>query len=284
MITDVSELIQRVSPTKEEIRDSVAYFDEKISKEFKQKAETEEKRAHLVTKISEPYKTPIIDNMELSSPDFKSLKELALNEHELHRLNLKEEHTDVEERARYMLRIDERYNIMGPPYDVDWTSGAVGYAHQNIGEFGITPFNGQVAAAIGIFISPLQNVIGRFTAYVPITFSWFSWIINSGYSSTNGGIGVMIYDVKSGQPLLDNRAKLWNNTLVGAGFENESESTTYLSSTSAAESYFAMTEGDTYLVWIWCWGEAKYIGSPALSMASIAGRIPFVAVQSWPTR
>ncbi|WP_028979729.1 hypothetical protein [Sporocytophaga myxococcoides] len=284
MLTDVSELLQRVSPTKEEIKGSIISFEEKISQEFKQKAEIENKRAHLVTKISEPYKTPIIDNMELSAPDFKSLEELALNEHELHRQKLKEEHTDVEERARYMLRIDERYNIMGPPYDIDWTNGAIGYAHPSTGEFGIAPFNGQVAAAIGIFISPLQNVIGRFTAYVPVTFSWFNWIINSGYASTNGGIGVMIYDVKSGQPLLDNRAKLWNNTLVGAGFSNESESSTYLSSTSAAESYFAMTGGESYLVWIWCWGETKFIGSPALSMASIAGKIPFVALQSWPTR
>lgn len=284
MITDISELLQRVSPTKEEIRNSVSLFDEKVSKEFKRKAETEERRARLVTKISEPFKSPIIDKMELSAPDFKSLEELALNEHELHRRNLIEEFTDVEERARYMLRIDERFNIMGPPYDIDWTSGAIGYAHQNTGEFGISPFNGQAAAAVGVFISPIQDVIGRFTAYVPVTYSWFNWIINSGYGSTNGGIGVMIYDVKSGKLLLDNRAKLWNNTLVGAGFTNESETTTYLSNTSAAESYFAMTGGDSYLVWIWCWSEAKFIGSPALSMASIAGKIPFVALQSWPTR
>lgn len=284
MITEVGELLQRVAPTKEIAENSINLFDEKISKEFKQKAETEERRASLITEISEPYKTPVIDNLDLSTPDFKSLEELAFNEHELQRQQLKEEHADVEERARYMLRIDERYNIMGPPYDIDWTSGAIGYAHQNTGEFGISPFNGQAAAAVGIFISPIQNVIGRFTAYVPVTYSWFNWIINSGYASTNGGIGVMIYDVKSGKTLLDNRAKLWNNTLVGAGFSNESETSTYLSSTSAAESYFAMTGGDLYLVWVWCWGEAKFIGSPALSMVSIAGKIPFVALQSWPTR
>lgn len=284
MITDVSELLERVSPTKEKINDSISLFDEKISKEFRQKGEAEEQRANLITRISAPFQNPLIDKLELNAPDFTTLEELAHNEHEQHRRKLNEGNTDVEERARYMLRIDERFNIMGPPYDVDWTNGAVGYAHQYTGEFGISPFNGQAAAALGVFISPIQNVIGRFTAYAPITYSWFNWIINSGYASTNGGIGVMIYNINSGKLLADNRAKLWNNTLVGAGFSNESETSTYLSNTSAAESYFAMTGGDVYLVWVWCWAEAKFIGSPALSMASIAGKIPFIAVQSWPTR
>ncbi len=51
MLTDVSELLQRVSPTKEEIKGSINFFEEKISQEFKQKAEIENRLKKPVVKM-----------------------------------------------------------------------------------------------------------------------------------------------------------------------------------------------------------------------------------------
>ena len=170
---------------------------------------------------------------------------------------------------------------MGPPYDVEWTDGAIGYAKKNIGEFGISPMNGNAAAAVGEYISPVQDVIARFTAYVPISFSWFNWIINSGYASTNGGIGVLVYDLNNGSILADNRSTLWNDTKTSQGLSNQPQTMTYLSQTSSGETYFAMRAGGLYLVWVWCWGWANFSGDVTLSMASIACKMPFIVVKPW---
>jgi len=281
MITEVNQVFQKVSPSKKQIDDSISLFDKKMSKEFEEAARAYEKRAHLMSNVVKPFQGSHDIKPESADSSFRSLKDLVMTEHEHQRYKLTHDISDVEVRKTFMLKIDDRLRIMGPPYDVEWTNGVIGYAKKNVGEFGITPMNGNAAAAVGEYISPAQDVIARFTAYVPISFSWLNWIINSGYASTNGGIGVLVYDLSNGSILADNRSVLWNNTRTSPGLSNQPETMTYLSYTSAGETYFAMRGGGLYLVWVWCWSSANFSGNVALSMSSIACKMPFMVVKPW---
>ena len=281
MIKESTSLLEKVSPSKKQIEDSVSLFGAKISKELELMEHAHEKKAQAITRLINPYQSQQEIRDVDAAASFAGLKEWAEYDHKQQRTKLTNGLFDLEPRREFMISIDDRLRVAGPPYDVEWSSGAIGYAHKNTGEFGISPMNGYAAAAVGTFISPAQDAIARITAYMPITFSWFNWILGSGYASTYGGVGVLVYDLSNGSVVADSRAQLWNAAKSDPGLSNQGETQTYLSYTSAAETYFAMRGGRQYLAWMWCWGGTYSSGNLALSMASIACKVPFIVVKPW---
>lgn len=281
MITEVSEFLQRVSPSKAQVDESIELFDQTIVKELQQRSEANENRMNIISKAVEPFQQMTGQQPSIPVSSVNSLKELAVKEHEQHRQKIQKTPQGLEERKQSLIQVNDATRIMGSPYDTVWTNGAAGYAHKNSGEFGFSPITtGQAAAAVGVYVSPAQDAIGRFTAYVPVTYSWTDWVTTFGQASTNGGIGVIIYDANTQEIMADNRSELWKNTQIGTGFSNESDMSTYLSNTSSAETYFLLRAGGLYLIWVWCWGQSGFSGA-ALSIASMAAKMPFVVVKPY---
>ena len=287
MMQETKEIFEKVCYSKQQTDEYISLFEKKISNELAHMSEKHERKAREISKLLDPYqKHHKIRHKEIAS-SFEHLTTLARYDHEQQRLKLTEHVGDQDARKNYMLNIDGHLSISGAPYDVEWTNGAIAYAHKNNGEFGISPMNGYAAAGLGIFMNPItppgEDIIARITAYMPISYSWFNWIINSGYTSTHGGVGVLIYDLNDGSVVIDNRSKpeLWNASRSEPGLSSEQDIETYLGFTSAAETYFVMRSGHSYLTWLWCWGGTYFSGDTCLSMASMACKLPFVVVKPW---
>ena len=287
MTTDTKEIFEKVSYSKKQTDEYISLFEKKISRELEHMAESHERKSKEIAKLVEPYRDHHKIQHEDVASSFAHLKTLAGYDHEQQRLKLTKHVGDQEARKNFMLNIDGHLSISGAPYDVEWTNGAIAYAHKSNGEFGISPMNGYAAAAVGTFMSPTtppgQDIIARVTAYMPISYSWFNWIISGGHASTHGGVGVLVYDLNDGSVVIDNRSKpeLWNASRSTPGLSNQQDTQTYLSSTSAAETYFVMRSGHRYLTWFWCWGGTYHSDGTNLSMASMACKLPFIVVKPW---
>jgi len=287
MIQVTTEVFEKVCYSNKQTDEYVSLFGEKISRELSYMAETHDRKSREIVKLVEPYQHNHKIQHEGVAHSFARLKTLAEHDHEQQRLKLSNHVGDQDARKKFMLNIDGHLSISGAPYDVEWIDGAIAYAHKSNGEFGISPMNGYAAAAVGTFMNPItppgQDIIARVTAYMPISYSWYNWIINWGYTSTHGGVGVLIYDLNDGSIVIDNRSKpeLWNAARSTPGFSSEQDIQTSLSFTSAAETYFVMRSGHSYLTWFWCWGGTYFSGDTCLSMASMACKLPFIVVKPW---
>jgi len=286
MIQVTSEIFEKACHSKKQTDEYVSLFGKKISKELAHMQETHERKSSEIAKLVAPYQHNHKIQHEGIAYSFDRLKTLAVSDHEQQRLALANHVGDQDARKKFMLNIDGYLSISGAPYDVEWIDGASAYAHKSNGEFGFSPMSGYAAAAIGSFMNPVtppgQDIIARVRAYMPISYSWFNWIILGGYASTHGGVGVLIYDLNDGSVVIDNRSKpeLWSTATSIPGFSGEQDMQTSLGFTSAAETYFIMRSGHSYLTWFWCWGGTYFYGD-ASSMASIACKLPFIVVKPW---
>lgn len=286
MIQVTTKILEKDCYSKKQTDEYVSLFGKKMSKELSYMAETHERKSREIAKLLEPYQHHHNIQHEGMTYSFDRLKALADYDHEQQRTKLVNHHDDRDAQKKFMLNIDGYLNISGAPYDVEWSDGATAYAHRSNGEFGFSPMSGYAAAAVGTFMNPTtppgQDIIARVTAYMPISYSWFNWIIAGGYASTHGGVGVLIYDLNDGSVVIDNRSKpeLWNANRSIPGLSNEQDIQTSLGFTSAAETYFVMRSGHSYLTWFWCWGGTYFYGD-ASSTASMACKLPFIVVKPW---
>jgi hypothetical protein len=276
MNTKVNPYFQQVSPTKEQISESIAVLDKKMSEELNSIAAQQQKRATQLASITAPFRHFKEVDTQTAKTTISALKDLAKESFEEQRLKLNDVLTNVQEQQTFKLTFDATLKIGGPPYDVDWTTGGFCSADKATGEFRVNPVNGYAAAAVGMYLSPTQDTLALLTAYMPITYSWANWNYGGGAAWSSGGVGIIVYDLSGTFPPIKQPAVLWN--AGGVPWFEQHEETTYLSHTGAAETLFAMKAGGTYLVWAWCWGNTG-VSNDAVALASITCKMPFFVVK-----
>jgi hypothetical protein len=276
MTTKVNPYFQQVSPTKEQISESIAVLDKKISEELNSIAAKQQKRATQLASITAPFRHFKEVDTQTAKTTISALKDLEKESFEEQRLKVNDSLTGLKEQQTFMLSIDTTLKIGGPPYDVDWTTGGFCSADKTTGEFRVNPVNGYAAAAVGMYLSPTQDTFAELTAYMPISYSWANWNYGGGSAWSSGGVGILIYDLSGSIIPFDNRAVLWN--AGGVPWFEQHEETTYLSNTTAAKTSFILKAGGTFLVWAWCWGNTG-ASNDAVALASITCKMPFFVVK-----
>lgn len=269
-------LFRQVVPTKEQMSDAIAALDSKISEDLKKIASDHQKRATRLAGITKPFQQYKEVDLQTANAAISALKDLEKETFKEQRLKLDNVLNGLKEQQTFMLTVDSSIKIGGPPYDLEWTTGGFCAADKTTGEFRVNPADGYAAAAVGMYLSPVEDTFALLTAYMPIAYSWANWNYGGGSAYSSGGVGILIYDLSGRFQPFDKRVVLWN--AQGVPWFEQHEETTYLSQTSAAETYFAMKAGGNYLVWAWCWGHTGANGD-AVALASITCNMPFFVVR-----
>ncbi|NSL87009.1 hypothetical protein ECE50_009220 [Chitinophaga sp. Mgbs1] len=275
MTTIVSPVFREVKPTAQQIDEARAVFESTIAADIARNSTAQQQRAEQMSRIIHPSSLQENGTKDMKNT-FHALKELEEQTaaQQLHQLRSFD--AGLEAQQQFMLKMDNQLKIGGPPYDVDWTSGVIASASKATGEFSVNPMQTSASAAVGMYLSPSEDMIAKFTAYMPIAFKWTHWVAGPGFAGSSGGVGILIYDISGHFNPTDNRALLWNQTLHG-GIDRQ-EHYTYLGNTAAAETYFLMKKNGLYLIWAWCWAE-NHFGGTAVSLASVNCRMPFFVVR-----
>jgi hypothetical protein len=185
---------------------------------------------------------------------------------------------------KFLFSIEPGFEIIIPPYDCGWSNSFASMTSVNkaSGSFKSVPIgNNYCASGLGVFLSPSADVSVRFSAHCPISYSWSNFIgEGGGYSATQGGVGISIYNASLGTILKDEQEVLWNQSRrpceleLGAGSDD-----LHFQNTGIGQTYFEMKGGSTYLVWLWCWAFADS-GPNAAAYASIDCKVPFMIIDA----
>lgn len=268
--------IQRVKPSEQLIKESIAHLSQAIDGEFHAKLEAAKRRAELFDAALAPVRS-IVERDAKAGAALTSLKKLADDERRAKDLSA-EKATKARAGRQFFLQVNPGLNILVPPYDAQWTNSIVGgSADQNAGTFQATALDtlSYGAAGLGVFLTSSETVNARLSADMEYNYNWVDWSNPSfSYTATSGGVGVLI----SGEGgVVDQRAELWNDVdIVGA---HTGSSGGYLAETQAGQNYFLMEANATYVAWIWCWTTAAITGNSSLSGGTMQCNMPFIVVE-----
>jgi hypothetical protein len=161
-----------------------------------------------------------------------------------------------------------------------WTSTPVwAQADKVAGTFLVSPLDssGFAGAGVGVFLSTDQDTNARFSADVPFSYDWVDWPLNGGSASSDGGIGVLIY--QDGQAIVDVRVSLWDDSRAFPSPPATGSGDSYLIWTQAGYIYFPMYANSFYLAWVWCWGSSSIDGDSDFAGGTITCNMPFIVVE-----
>ena len=266
--------VQRATHSEEVCQAAVQAFRQTVTYEL-------ESRVHAKHKFMEQVKlvtAPLNDLIRANSGAQSALKGLA---------PLVEEERQKFKNVKSLLKRDDvrtlslttrgGLSVSVPPYDVQWTSSFFDDADSSAGTFTARSIDslGYQAGGIGLFVSSTISEEVRFSADAEFHSRWNDLIIE-GAATTEGGIGVLVYE--GGNVVARSDAHLWSDFQSGHSIHGASGDTvTYLSQTSASQTYFHMLPGRQYLVWVWSWTTAAILGND-LAVGIIECRMPFVVV------
>ena len=169
------------------------------------------------------------------------------------------------------------------PFDTEWLTGP-GAAKKNTGELTLGMMGGNitVGAGLGLFLSSPIHVFADVRALMPINYQWGHVIFDSGFTGSNGAVGILVYETSSAQIVADRRAKLWNEYMwMASTTTRNGEDSTYLSQTNAAQVSFHMSPGKKYQVWFWINISLRTVGT-SIASAVIQAKIPLVLLNTTP--
>jgi len=267
--------VQRASQYSEDVcQNGVEAFRQTVTYELESRLHAQHKFMEQVKLVKAPVNDLIRSNTEARS----ALKGLApLVEEE--RLKFKNVKSSLKQDDFRTLSLTTHggLSVSVPPYDVRWTSSFFDDADSSAGTFTARTIDslGYQAAGIGLFISSTIPEQVRFSADAEFHSRWNDLVIE-GAATTEGGIGVLVYE--GGNVVARNDARLWSDFQVGHAIHGASgDNVTYLTQTSAGQTYFHMLPGRQYLVWVWAWTTAAILGND-LAVGIIECRMPFVVV------
>lgn len=187
-------------------------------------------------------------------------------------------------RNKFLFSIEPGFEVIVPPYDHEWSHSFTSASGANrlsgmLSSF--PPGNGYSGSAIGVFLSPTSDVSVRFSAHCPISYSWSNFVSESGgYAASRGGIGLTVYNATKRTLVKDEQETLWSQSKRPSVVEVSGGSDDiYFQSMDIGHTHFHMKEGDTYLVWLWCWAFADS-GPNAAAYATVDCKVPFMIVDS----
>lgn len=214
------------------------------------------------------------------NPAFEALKNFHLEKfQELARIKAKSHRKN-----KFLFSIEPGFEVVIPPYDHDWShsfSSASG-ANKLSGMMNSFPAgNGYSSSALGVFLTPTSDVSVRFSAHCPISYAWSNFVSEGGgYAASRGGIGLTIYNATTRSLIKDEQEALWSQSKRPSIAEVSGGSDSiYFQNTEIGRIHFNMKEGNTYLVWMWCWAFSDS-GLNAAAYASVDCQVPFMIVDS----
>jgi hypothetical protein len=153
--------------------------------------------------------------------------------------------------------------IIGPPYDSEWSvgSGIIGaWTAKDDGKLMTLSMDGFSASGIGIVLDgPVELAV----AVTPLGNSQFFWISASPDPNvrSKGGVGIVVYELGDGSPLVERQATLWSvvgtSALQGGSgggpIADAVAGSTAFGDILLAPALFNMYPGKRYLVWVWLW-------------------------------
>jgi hypothetical protein len=282
MIVEDNMLIKQVSPSQQQVEESIYLLDKDLTAELKQIAAVNEKRASYLSDKAGPFLSRQDFPVDNVTATIKDIQNYATDDFARQRSSLNDYVKATEQITLFNAHVGQRPTVTGPPYDVEWTTGSFAYAHKDTGEFGIATMDGYAAAAVGIYITSGENTLGQISPFVPVNYSWINVVVNGGWASCNGGVGVLIYDLTNTTAVpLPYKATLWNRAQNGTGLINGPDSTTYIGSVINGEMLFPLYANRLYLAWVWCWGwsGSSDSGRTTAALGSISCKMPFAVVR-----
>ena len=267
-------LIQRAIYSEKDCHADVEAFEKNVTSELEHRVHTKHKwmnRAKLIT-------APLNDLIKESPKSQAALKAFTplLEEERIKFKNIKSS-INLNDVRTFSLTTTGGLNISVPPYDVQWTSSFFNDADSNAGTFKASSIDslGYQAAGIGIYVNSNFPQDVRFSADAEFYSKWTDLVIE-GAALSEGGVGVLVQE--GGNVIARNDALLWSDTQSGDYLHGASGDTlTYLTQTSAGQTYFHMEPGRQYLVWVWAWTTTAILGN-SLAVSSIECRMPFIVV------
>ena len=188
----------------------------------------------------------------------------------------------VEPATAFDFTADPGWQMLAPPYDVSWGTGA-GFGDKSDGKLIVLVADGFSAAGVGVFLSVTKRSLVRFRPIAPYNDDWAN-IAFRGPASSKGGVGVLGYFNNDSTPFLDRRGSLWNDAQIPPNTGNGSGSG-QLADLLWGDVLVLMDPGNTYLLWTWVWGMGHMSAADdrlSLSLAQITCRVPAIVVDAGP--
>ncbi len=270
--------VTRVPPTEKLLKTSIYHIKQMVTAELEREFEPTKQSVQRLANLFAPIRT-LIEQDQHAVTALDEIRKLAKQKQQQ---RIEDLTRTVPQPLNFSFTANPGFDIIVPPYDVEWSTGALSKADKASGKFGIQILSeGFNAAGVGVFLSSSVKSLVRFSPMVPFDYSWTNSPL-LGPVSSQGSIGVVAFYNEKPQPFLDRRAVVWNDTREFLGWPT-------LGAFDSGSSFFAQTLGDvlilmepgnTYLVWIWCWGFCHLHQSAAF--ADISCTAPFIVVDSGP--
>ena len=188
----------------------------------------------------------------------------------------------------YNLQLAYGDRVQGLPYDTEWSTGGSTFWQRFDGKLLTFAENGFSACGVGLF---LQTDVPGYAAVTPVGTYDFNWLSFDNYPGlfSRGGMGMLVYEGGSDQPLRTHTATLWN---VGGVHQWQAQQgsgrigdillpSAPFGPIPFAPLTFNMAANTRYQVWIWCWQDAVLPPSAAF-IAFLTANIPMVTVSLSP--
>lgn len=186
-------------------------------------------------------------------------------------------------RNQFLLSLHPGLEFLVPPYDIEWSTGAMP-ADKNTGKFGAySTGNAYAAGGIGVFLSSEDKVITHLSALAQVDYLWNNPIFFNGYAYSEGEVGVLVYETGSGTIIKDVRKQLfsfseWQRQDIGG---IKGADSLQLNDSPLQNVYFQMEAGSEYLVWIWC-NVTTHMEGGGWANGQIDCSVPLIIVDSSP--
>ena len=272
--------MKRVRPSRKALVVAVSRFEKSVTAALETELASLTDTARHLDYISAPIRKTIDqDRRALSSA--KALQKIAEKAHK-RRVDAIRKGVFEEPATAFNFTADPGWQVLAPPYDVSWGTGA-GFGDKSDGKMFALIGDGLSAAGVGVFLSITKRSLVRFRPIAPYNYNWGN-IAFRGPASSKGGVGVLGYFNNNSQPFLDRRGSLWIDSQVPPNTGNGSGSG-HLADRLWGDVLILMDPGNTYLLWTWVWGMGRMSAQEnrlSLSLAQITCRVPAIVVDAGP--
>jgi hypothetical protein len=280
---DRGHRVTRATPSEKLLETSVLRIKQKITEEIEREFESMKERSQHLANITAPMRT-LIEQDPRAVASLNALHKLAKGEH-LRRVEVLKERVTSGAAETFSFTANPGFQIIAPPYDVEWhlfhdIYQFFNFADMNTGEMMARHFNGQAAAAVGVWLSSPVRSLVRVAPFAPFTYYWSGLVLAPG--TTRGSVGVVVYVNDDPQPAFDYRANVWDVSL----YYNQSNSgSSTVGRELSRDVLIPMEPGNQYLVWVWC-SVLGHTSSAQESWHLVGGgiecEVPFIVINAGP--
>lgn len=273
--------LTRMTPPEALLTTSTLHFKQKMSADAEREKYSIENRVEHLAKITTPLRR-LIEQSPDAVTSLKVLHQFAKEEKQ-QRTQIFKERAALRSPQTLSFTANYGFQIIAPPYDLEWHHGDYASARRNTGEIFANSIIGDGTAAIGVFFSSPVRSLVRVAPFAPLAYDW-SVIAYDVPVVTRGSVGIVVYINGNPRPAFDYRANLWDTYLNFPPLSRDGASGSSTVGEALSRHVLITVEpGNTYLLWIWCsvYSSARE-GHLSFDGGYINCDIPFMVVDAGP--